>query len=196
MRYHTVDNFAHKELIVAGTNHTWTFNQYYGIFYDNDTAIKVGYDYCGSRIACYHTYSSNETDSCSGSGWGSPGPGIFSNDYFDSKRNHHHCGSPYHRGTYSGILLQGGSTGPNWYELVGLPLSAAGLYFGLVPTPSTAITGNDIQGSSAEYHSIDTTYWGWGPEMNVGSYWDRPTWAGIFSPLLRSSNHFHFAHGS
>ena len=51
-------------------------------------------------------------------------------------------------------------------------------------------------GSRTEYHSVDTSYHGWGPEVNVGSFWNRPTRAGLFSPLLRNAALAHPEHSS
>ena len=102
----------------------------------------------------------------------------------------------YHRGTNNGFLMQGGSPGSNWYEMVGLPLSSAGLFFGIIPVPSSINPGLDTHSSRTEYHSVDASYYGWGPEVNVGSFWDRPTWAGLFSPLLRSAVLAHSKHSS
>ena len=61
----------------------------------------------------------------------------------------------YHRGTNNGFLMQGESPGPNWYEMVGLPLSSAGLFFSIVPVPSSINPGLNTHSSPTDhcYHT-------------------------------------------
>ena len=85
--------------------------------------------------------------------------------------------------------MQGGSPGPNWYEMVGIPLSSAGLFFQIVPVPSSINPGLDTHSSRAEYH----TNGGNDASMNYLRFYIAAGSSGSYSGLFRDQQHSSFS---